>query len=168
LLDLPNWVHEVFEKFSKGELTTISKGRPVTFPASPYYNEDSGTIAFVVQIANYKKALNAKSNPHVSVLYSHSTGSGLGYTPVVLMKGIAKVHDEDLDHYWERYSLVHAQKSHQAYDEHVAVEQKDKRNTVPDYSMKRFVIEITPEEVVGWKDGNLDNEPDVGVRESSS
>jgi hypothetical protein len=161
-------VIDVFEKFSKGELTTISKAGPVTFPASPYYNKDSGTIAFVVQIANYKKALNAKRNPHVSVLYSHATGSKLGYSPVVLMKGLAKVHDEDLDHYWERYSLVHAQKSHQAYDEHVAVEQKDKRNTVPDYSMKRFVIEITPEEVVGWKEGDLDKEPEVRVSRSSS
>ena len=166
MLDLPAWILEVFEKFSKGELTTISKDRPVTFPASPYYNKDSGTIAFVVQIANYKKALNAKRNPHVSVLYSHPEGSGLSYSPVVLMKGLAKVHDEDLNHYWERYSLVHAQKSPQAYDEHIAVEQ-GKRDSVPDYSLKRFVIEITPKEVVGWKDGDLDKAPDVMESDSS-
>ena len=50
-----------------------------------------------------KKAYDARANPKVALLFSDPTGSGIDEPPMVLVQGIARVDDRDLDANRERY-----------------------------------------------------------------
>jgi hypothetical protein len=152
---IPSWVLEVFERFSKCELTTLSRGRPVTFPVTPDFDEEKQVVIITPSIGAYKKTVNMQRDPRVAVLYSNPRGSNLGYSPTVLVQGLAEVFDEDLDRPWQKYRAAHERKSQQLVGE---LEQRGNR---PAYLYKRFVVEITPMRVFAWKNGDLNELPDV-------
>ena len=152
---LPQWVLQVFERFSKCELTTLSKGKPVTFPVTPDFDAQKQVIVITPSIGAYKKTVNMQRDPHVAVLYSNPMGSHLGYAPTVLVQGLARVFDDDLDLPWQKYRAAHERKSQQLVGE------LDQRANKPAYLYKRFVVEITPMRLLAWKNGDLNLPPDV-------
>jgi len=152
---IPPWVLEVFENFSKCELTTLSKGKPVTFPVTPDFDKKKQVIVITPSIGAYKKTVNMQRDPRVSVLYSNPTGSHLNYTPTVLVQGLARVFDDDLDHAWQKYRAAHERKSKQLVGEF------EQRAGKPAYLYKRFVVEITPMKILAWRSGDLNKPPDV-------
>jgi Pyridoxamine 5'-phosphate oxidase len=91
-LHLPGDVEAVLRSFFTCEFTTISRGgEPLTWPTEPLYEPETGLIIVTASIAFPVKALNARQNPRVSLLYSDPTGSRLDHLPAVLVQGEAQV-----------------------------------------------------------------------------
>ena len=75
---LPEEVREVFSRFITTEYTTIDRrGQPIAWPVTPYYEPGGATIDITTGVGYPKKALDAKRNPRVSLLFSDPTGSGI-------------------------------------------------------------------------------------------
>jgi hypothetical protein len=101
---LPREVRDCFERFVTCEYTTIdSRQRPVVWPVTPYYSQGAETIDITTGLGYPKKADDAARNPHVALLFSDATGSGLESNCRVLVQGTAEVDDLDLAVNRERY-----------------------------------------------------------------
>src|SRR5919206_1007237 len=111
LSTLPPELHQAAERYLTCELVTIDRaGRPIAWPVTPYFRADEGCIDVTTGVGYPKKADDAERNPHVALLFSDATGSGIADAPAVLVQGIARVHDEDLDANRRRYEREMAQK----------------------------------------------------------
>jgi hypothetical protein len=89
---LPADVQSVFARFLTAELTTIDRGgRPVTWPMTPSYAPGAACIDVRTELGTPKKALDARREPRVALLFSDPTGSGLADPPTVLVQGSAAV-----------------------------------------------------------------------------
>lgn len=107
LATLPAGVAEVFRAFRTCELSTLARdGTPITWPTSPIYQPELGRFFVTTCIGLPQKAFNVRRNPHVSLLFSDPTGSGLVAPPAVLVQGDAAAPDEihtwstDLEEFW--------------------------------------------------------------------
>lgn len=85
------------------ELVTLTRdGSPVCWPMTPYFMDTK--IAFATGYVYPSKAINAKRNPNVAVLFSDPTASGRTEAdPLTLVQGTADVLDDDLQRNTERY-----------------------------------------------------------------
>jgi hypothetical protein len=91
-LKLPADVDAVLTTFYTCEFTTLNaRGEPLTWPVEPFFDAEAGTVIATASIAFPVKALNARRNPRVALLYSDPTGSGLSDPPAVLIQGDAHV-----------------------------------------------------------------------------
>lgn len=92
VLKLPADVEAVLRSFYTCEFTTLNaRGEPLTWPVEPFFDAAAGEVVATASIAFPVKALNARRNPRVALLYSDPTGSGLGDPPAVLIQGDARV-----------------------------------------------------------------------------
>ena len=155
---LPEDIQRVFARFITTEYTTIdASGHPITWPVTPYYREGAGAIDVTTGLGYPKKALDARANPRVSLLFSDPTGSGLEDAAMVLVQGIAKVDDDDLDANRKRYQRESLEKLPATKD-----------MQPPDF-LKRFVlwyyarlyVYIRPERVYVWPGGDISREPQL-------
>ena len=144
---LPEDIQQVFARFITTEYTTIdASGHPITWPVTPYYREGAGAIDVTTGLGYPKKALYARANPRVSLLFSDPTGSGLEDAAMVLVQGIAKVDDDDLDANRKRYERESVEKLPATKD-----------MAPPDF-LKRFLlwyyarlyVYVRPERVYVW------------------
>ena len=154
---LPEDVQAVFDRFITTEYTTIDQdGQPITWPVTPYYNRDDGTIDVTTGLGYPKKADDAAGNPRVALLFSDPTGCGLDDAPTVLVQGTADVDDRDLDHNRERYTRESAEKLPAA------------QSGAPPKPLQRFFtwyytriyVHVRPERVYVWR-GGLDVDPEL-------
>jgi hypothetical protein len=104
---VPVELHPVLDAYRTCELATIAKdGTPIAWPVMAV--RDPGTERFTVttSIGFPTKAFNVRRDPHVSMLFSEPSGSGLDRPPRVLVQGTATCSDEivtdpaDLADYW--------------------------------------------------------------------
>src|SRR4051794_21511564 len=94
---LPQDVRDVFERFITTEYTTIdARQQPVTWPVTPYYERGPHPTDGTRVSASPKRALAARRNAHVALLFSDPLGSGITEPPAVLVQGTAEVDDSDL------------------------------------------------------------------------
>src|SRR5262245_30721533 len=101
---LPSEVREAFQRFITCEYVTIdAQQQPIVWPVTPYYRDGGSAIAIPTGLGYPKKADDARRNPHVAVLFSDPTGSGIGSGVQVLVQGTAEVDDRDLAANRERY-----------------------------------------------------------------
>src|SRR6187455_795979 len=106
VLSLPPDVEAVLQQFFTGEVTTVNKqGQPLTWPNLPYYDKPNGRIVVTSSVAFPTKALIAKRNPKMAVLYSDPTGSGLSDPPAVLVQGDATVEEMIGPDWWGQRAL---------------------------------------------------------------
>lgn len=131
------------------ELVTLtSNGAPVGWPMLP--SIEHGVIAFSTGYVYPSKAINAKRNPNVAVLFSDPTGSGRpDADPLTLVQGTARVFDQDLQRNTERY-----------VDQLLAAAQDNPlprllriglaRNLFVGY-LCRIWIEVSPERLFTWE-----------------
>src|SRR6266567_4865539 len=96
----PSWVQEVFERYLICEFTSIANEKPVTFPLLFFYDNKPAKFAVTSSILFSRKIEHMKKNPKVSLLFSNPEGSGVE-RHIVLVQGIAKIEDSDLDLAWE-------------------------------------------------------------------
>ncbi len=153
---LPAAVQQVFERFITTEYTTIdATGQPITWPVTPYYHAGDGAIDLTTGLGYPKKADDAARNPHVSLLFSDPTGSGIDGPCAVLVQGTAQVDDRDLAQNRERYAR-----------ESVAKLPATKSLYPPkpvrgmfDWYFTRIYVYVRPERVYVWDECDFAMEP---------
>jgi hypothetical protein len=95
---LPDDIRRVFERFITTEYVTIDAGgQPIAWPVTPYVDPNGKCLDVTTGLGYPKKARDAERNPHVALLFSDPTGSGLADAPTVLVQGTARVDESDLD-----------------------------------------------------------------------
>jgi len=91
-LHLPPEVETALSEYYTCEFTTVNRaGQPVTWPTVPFYDREEGSIVVTASIAFPIKALNARRNARVALLYSDPAGTTLDDPPAVLVQGDATV-----------------------------------------------------------------------------
>jgi hypothetical protein len=153
---LPPELREVFDRFITTEYVTIdAKGQPIAWPVTPYHHPAEGCVDVTTGIGYPKKADDAARNPHVALLFSDPTGSGLTSPPMVLLQGTAVVDERDLDANRARYIADAKAKLPDAM-----------KFTPPGFVQKlagwyfdRIYVHVRPERVFAWPGGDPASEP---------
>jgi hypothetical protein len=155
---LPPEVRDAFERFITCELTTVDAAKqPITWPVTPYYKPGGPTIDVTTGLGYPKKADDARAHPSVGLLFSDPTGSGIDSGIRVLIQGTADVDDEDLKANAVRYVEESVQKLPATKKMHPP---KPLRG-VFNFYYARLYIQVRPERVFVWPDGDLSREPVV-------
>jgi hypothetical protein len=153
---LPTELQQAAERYLTSEFVTIdARGRPIVWPVTPYFRAGEGCIDVTTGVGYPKKADDAARNPHVALLFSDPTGSGMTGAPMVLVQGTARVDDTDLDANRERYEREMAEKLPALHA------------LAPTGALKRFFswyydriyLHVRPERVYVWAGAALDAEP---------
>ena len=155
---LPAEIQAVFDRFITTEYTTLDRRpQPITWPVTPYYSPDAGCIDVTTGLGYPKKADDAAANPHVALLFSDPTGSGLEGPPMVLVQGTADVDDRDLEANRIRYERESVEKL-----------PATKEMAPPDlikgwfsWYYTRIYVHVRPERVYVWPDGDIESEPQL-------
>jgi hypothetical protein len=158
---LPQAVQDVFHRFVTTELTTIdSRGRPITWPVTPFYSPGDDCISVTTGLGFPKKARDAARNPKVALLFSDATGSDIDRPSMVLVQGIAQVDDHDLAANRERYAADNAAKmrGEQAGADRPLSPPPGRRF---DWYLTRIYVHIRPERVYVWRGGDCGLEPEL-------
>jgi hypothetical protein len=99
----------LIDRYRTCEFATVTRsGTAIAWPTIPVYDAGSGTFTLTTSIALPTKALNIRREPHVSLLFSDPTGSGMEAPPQVLVQGRATCPDvvlaspDGLERYWAR------------------------------------------------------------------
>jgi hypothetical protein len=155
---LPPDIRDVFERFVTTEYVTVDRrGQPIVWPVTPYHHPEEGCIDITTGLGYPKKADDAQQNPHVALLFSDGTGSGIDEPPTVLVQGTAAVDDRDLSANAERYLRESAAK--------LPVVKK----LLPpkplmgflDWYIQRIYVHVRPERVYVWPRGDTSAEPQL-------
>jgi hypothetical protein len=155
---LPQEVREAFQRFITCEYTTVaSRQQPIVWPVTPYYDNGAPHVDVTTGLGYPKKALDARRNPHVALLFSDPTGSGTESGINVLVQGTAEVDDRDLDANRERYWRESAEKLPATRDMHPP---KLLRGLFGWY-YTRIYVHVRPERVFVWPDGDVTKPPEV-------
>ncbi|MFN8161526.1 MAG: pyridoxamine 5'-phosphate oxidase family protein [Solirubrobacterales bacterium] len=153
---LPRDVRDVFARFITTEFATLdTRGRPIVWPLTPYYTDGAPAIEVSTGVGYPKKAEDARRNPHVAMLFSDPTGSGLETAKRVLVQGTAEIDDADLAANRERYRRESARKLPAT------------REMMPPrileglfgWYFERIYIRVRPERVFVWEGGDFAAEP---------
>lgn len=155
---LPGDLREVFERFVTTEYVTIDgRGQPIAWPVTPYPHDEQGCIDVTTGIGYPKKADDAARNPHVALLFSEPTGSGLSDPPMVLVQGTATVDERDPKANRDRYARESAAKLPVAQK---GAPPKLLRGMFSWY-FERIYVHVRPERVFVWPAGDVTREPTI-------
>ena len=155
---LPLEVQQVFDSFITTEFTTVdSRGRPICWPLTPYYEQGDPCIDVTTALGYPKKAEDARANPKVSLLFSDPTGSGMDDAPQVLVQGTADVDARDLEANRERYTREALVKLPGSKD---LLPPKPLQRLFSFY-FTRLYIHVRPERVYVWPGGDPTREPQL-------
>jgi hypothetical protein len=153
---LPPDVQQAFRTFLTTEYTTVDRrGRPICWPVTPYYATGDPCIDVTTALGYPKKALDARANPKVALLFSDPTGSGMDSAPQVLVQGIADVDYRDLEANRERYTRESAEKLPGAKE---LMPPKAIRRAMSFY-FTRLYVHVRPERIYAWPGGDVTAEP---------
>ena len=153
--ELPLELREVFENALVCEFTVISpSGRPITHPLLPLYDSEEGRLFVTSSVLFSKKLDHIKRNRKVSVLFSNRAGIRVSPYRVLLVKGDAKIGEEDIHHGWERLLPIWRKKE-PYIDNFVKM-----RYALPLF-WERSIIEVAPTTAYAWPQGDVDSPPDV-------
>jgi len=154
---LPQEVREAFGSFVTCEYVTIgSRQQPIVWPVTPYYEDCGPCIDVTTGLGYPKKALDAKRNPHVALLFSDPTGSGIDSGINVLVQGTADVDDRDLASNRERYWRESGEKLPATKE----MPPKLIRGMF-DWYYTRIYVHVRPERVFVWPAGDVTGPPEL-------
>jgi hypothetical protein len=155
---LPADVQQVFDKFITTEYTTVDgRGRPICWPVTPYYDPGDPCIDVSTSLGAPKKALDARANAKVSLLFSDPTGSDMQNPPQVLVQGTAEVDYRDLDANRERYQRESIEKLPGSAS---MLPPKPLQRAL-DFYYTRLYVHVRPERVYVWPEGEATREPEL-------
>jgi hypothetical protein len=153
---LPPELAHAAERYLTCEFVTIDEaGRPIVWPVTPYFRADEGCIDITTGVGYPKKADDAARNPHVAVLFSDPTGSGVEPAPMVLVQGTARVDDTDPVGNRERYEREMAAKLPALH----ALAPTGPLKRWFSWYYDRIYLHVLPERVYVWPDGDPEGEP---------
>ncbi|MEV4460475.1 hypothetical protein [Microbispora sp. NPDC049633] len=156
----PREAAELFDRAMVCEYASLTRdGRPVTWPVTPYAGA-AGTLDVSTGLTYPGKAERARRDPRVALLFSSAgaagAGSGPDRPPVVLVQGRATVRDADLQANTDRYVRLSLAKTGTGFA------------GMPWFLVKRLGwyfariwVEVTPERIVWWPEGDLSRTPEV-------
>jgi general stress protein 26 len=153
MIRVPAWVQETFDNYLVCEFTTIKNNKPITLPLLPFYVPETGKLVVTSSILFSKKIEHMKENPKVSLLFSNPEGAKAG-KHTVLVQGVAKTDDTDLDHGWEKY-LTYWRKKEPYIDAYLAEREKF------GWFWKRVVVQVEPKKITAWKNSDLSHPPET-------
>jgi len=137
------------------EFTVVSpNARPITHPLLPLYDPKESRLYVTSSVLFSKKLVHIKKNPKVAALFSNRDGIRVSPYSTVLVKGNAKVGEEDVHHGWEKL-LPLWRKKEPYIDNFVKM-----RYALPLF-WERSIIEIEPSKLYLWPNGDTDNAPKV-------
>jgi len=137
------------------EFTAVSHtGRPITHPLLPLYDPEKSRLYVTSSVLFSKKLDHIKKNPKVSALFSNREGIRVSPYRTVLIKGKAKVSEEDVHRGWEKL-LPLWRKKEPYIDNFVKM-----RYALPLF-WERSIIEIDPLKLYFWPNGDTNNPPEV-------
>lgn len=152
---LPAQVESVLREFRVCEFSTISKdGTPITWPLVTRYDREGSRFILTTSIGFPQKAFNVRQNPHVSMLFSDPTGSGLENPPAVLVQGNASAPQEvvvavdGLEYYW-RESIFRRQPATSMISNNPLM------RYFMDWYYMRIVITVIPISIFWWPEGDF-------------
>jgi hypothetical protein len=155
---LPLEVQQVFDRFVTTEYTSVDRrGQPICWPVTPYYEPGDPCIDVTTALGYPKKALDARANPKVALLFSDPTGSGMEGPPQVLVQGIAGVDHDDLHANRERYTREALEKlpgSKKLYPPKLL-------QRAMSFYLTRIYVHVRPERVFAWPGGDCTREPQL-------
>jgi hypothetical protein len=155
---LPQEVQQVFDRFITTEYTTVDgRGRPICWPVTPYYSPGDPCIDVTTALGYPKKALDARTNPKVALLFSDPTGSGVEGAPQVLVQGIADVDYRDLEANRERYTRESLEKLPGSKE---LLPPKPLQRAFSFY-FTRLYVHVRPERIYVWPEGDATREPEL-------
>ncbi len=131
-------------------VTVDRRGQPIVWPVTPYWHADEGCIDITTGLGYPKKADDARRNPHVALLFSDPTGSGLEDPPMVLVQGTASVDDQDVEANAERYARESKAKLPKIGRVDACRAPAKLLRLVHD----RIYVHVRPERVYVWRDGD--------------
>jgi hypothetical protein len=155
---LPREVQQVFDRFITTEYTTVDRrGRPICWPVTPYYSPGDPCIDVTTALGYPKKALDARTNPKVALLFSDPTGSGIEGAPQVLVQGMADVDYRDLEANRERYTRESLEKLPASKE---LLPPKPLQRAFSFY-FTRLYVHVRPERIYVWPEGDATREPEL-------
>jgi hypothetical protein len=155
---LPREVQQVFDRFITTEYTTVDRrGRPICWPVTPYYSPGDPCIDVTTALGYPKKALDARTNPKVALLFSDPTGSGIETPPQVLVQGTADVDYRDLEANRERYTRESLEKLPGSKE---LLPPKPLQRAFSFY-FTRLYVHVRPERIYVWPEGDATREPEL-------
>jgi hypothetical protein len=155
---LPQEVQQVFDRFITTEYTTVDgRRRPICWPVTPYYSPGDPCIDVTTALGYPKKALDARANPKVALLFSDPTGSGMEGAPQVLVQGTADVDYRDLEANRERYTRESLEKLPGSKE---LLPPKPLQRAFSFY-FTRLYVHVRPERIYVWPEGDATREPEL-------
>ena len=155
---LPQEVRDTFERFITTEYTTVdARQQPITWPVTPYYSDGAPEIEVTTGLGYPKKADDARRNPHVALLFSDPTGSGLDAPARVLVQGTAEVDDRDLDANAARYFRESSVKLPATRKMHPPAPLRKPLT----WYYTRIYVKVRPERVFVWPEGDPTKPPEI-------
>jgi hypothetical protein len=156
-LVFPPGIEEVFREFRTCEFSTLARdGTPITRPLVTLWQPEERFV-LTTSIGLPRKALNARRDGRVSLLFSDPTASGLEHPPAVLVQGDAEVPDEiktspnHLREYWKR--LFRIQPAGKMYGANPLM------RYLTDWYYMRLYIYIRPKRILVWPEGDFARAP---------
>jgi hypothetical protein len=155
---LPDTVQRIFQDYLTTEYTTIdSRGQPITWPVTPFYSAGGECIDVTTGIGYPKKANDARANPKVSLLFSDPTGTHHHNPPMVLVQGIARIDEEDMQANRQRYTRESLAKLPGAAES----QPPGFMQAWFSWYYTRLYVKVRPERVYVWRNGDWSAEPDL-------
>ncbi|MEG9194061.1 MAG: hypothetical protein V6S10_01875 [Candidatus Methanoglobus sp.] len=161
---IPGWIEDVFEKYLTAEFTYLDGEMPRTIAVLHYYDAKKKSIVITTSPAFYRKVACIKKNPRVSVLFSNPKYSGIEERAVVLVLGIAKVSEnveENLSY------LMNLMINHKDCWKKTVLTKMAEELMSPlakrllDWYVYRILIEVKPQRLLFWRDGDVENDPEI-------
>ena len=134
--------------------TLTGSGRPITWPLTPYVNDDRRSVDVSTGLVYPAKAERARRNPKVALLFSDAVGLTLEAPPTVLVLGRAAVRDSDLQANTDRYVKRTFNKLPAAMRQAPWIVMRPQA-----WYWVRIWIEVTPLRILWWQEGRLNEEP---------
>ncbi|MEM0482050.1 MAG: pyridoxamine 5'-phosphate oxidase family protein [Nitrososphaerota archaeon] len=151
---LPQDVEAVLEGALVAILTVVNeRNEPVSHPMLPLYDREKGLLYFSSSILFSKKLKHIKKNPRVSILVSQREYVKSERYHVIVIKGDARVLDQDLSREWQR--LLHLWRKKEPY-----IDAYLKQRFALPLFWERAIIEVQPRKLTVWRDGDLEREPE--------
>jgi len=147
---------DMINAYHVAEFVTLTHdGSPVCWPLMP--DLEGGRLIFNTGYVYPTKARNAQRNPQVAALFSDPTASGRADDdPLVLVQGLAKVFDQDLQRNTERYVDQILRKGPILF--RLMVRTPVLRQAMVGY-LARIWIEVIPQQEYVWERGYRPPEP---------
>jgi general stress protein 26 len=157
-LELPRYITEIFENALVCEFTVQSQtGNPITHPLIPLYDSTNGKLYVTSSVLFSKKLDHIRKNPKVAALFSNKAALRLTHYRTALVKGDAKIIEDDIHHGWEQL-LPLWRKKEPYIDNFVKM-----RYALPLF-WERSMIEVTPKKVYYWPTGSSTEPPEIHER----